>query len=123
MSLAPNFDLLLTQGQATEVARLIAQWDDQTIDMGEQGELHVQAPLEPTKEHMRHHWDCINPMYRTRASLIHMSDVPALVSPNLELSWLIPIMAPNIAKSRDHYQSIAVSPAAVSRKSNTGSKV
>ena len=33
MSLAPNFDLLLTQGHATEVARLIALWDDRTFDV------------------------------------------------------------------------------------------
>ena len=37
MSLAPNFDLLLTQGLATEVARLIALWDDKTFEMGDQG--------------------------------------------------------------------------------------
>ena len=94
MSLAPNFDLLLKQGQATEVARLIALWNDQTVELGEQGNLIVQPPLEPTKENMKFHWDCINPMQRTQAAMIHMSDVPGVVAPNVELSWLIPIMAP-----------------------------
>ena len=59
-----------------------------------QGDLIVQTPLEPTRENMKYHRDCINPMKRTQASMIHMSDVPEVVAPNLELSWLIPIIAP-----------------------------
>ena len=53
MALAPNFDLLLTQRQANEVARLIGAWDDCSIDVGTQGDLFVQAPLDPTKENMK----------------------------------------------------------------------
>ena len=92
MSLAPNFDLLLTQGHATEVARLIALWDDRTFEMGDQGDLIVQTPFEPTQENMKYHRDFINPMNRNRGSLMSISNVPEVVAPNLELSWLIPIM-------------------------------
>ena len=44
MSLAPNFDLLLTQQKATEVARLIAEWNGPEEDLGERGKLLVQTP-------------------------------------------------------------------------------
>ena len=44
MSLAPNFDLLLTQQKATDVARLIAEWNRQEEDLGERGTLLVQPP-------------------------------------------------------------------------------
>ena len=50
--------------------------------------------LDPTKENMKDHQDCIDPMLRTQASRIHMSDVPGIVSRKPELTWLIPIMAP-----------------------------
>ena len=47
MSLAPNFDLLLTQQKATNVARLIAEWNREELDLGERGELVVQSPPVP----------------------------------------------------------------------------
>ena len=65
MALAPNFDLLLTQGEATEVAKLIAAWDDCSIDVGTQRDVIVQAPFDPTMGNMQHHRDCINPLSRT----------------------------------------------------------
>ena len=39
MSLAPNFDLAVTQQQATEIAARIAEWSTSEIDLGGQGEL------------------------------------------------------------------------------------
>ena len=53
MSLAPNFDLLLTQQKATNVARLIAEWNREELELGERGELVVQPPLNPTVENMK----------------------------------------------------------------------
>ena len=94
MALAPNSDLLLTQSDANEISKLIALWDDYSPDEGLQGDLIVQAPLDPTRENMRHHQDLINPMERNRAALTHMSDVPGTVSRNTELKWLIPSMSP-----------------------------
>ena len=73
-----------------KVARLIAAWDDCSIDVGTQCNLFVQAPLDPTKENMKYHQDCIDPMVRTQASRIHMSDVPGIVTRKPELTWLVP---------------------------------
>ena len=50
MSLAPNFDLEVTQQQATEIAARIAEWSTSEVDLGEQGELIVQTPYSPSKE-------------------------------------------------------------------------
>ena len=47
ISLAPNFDLLLTHLKATDVARLIAEWNIHGENLGERGKLLVQPPLNP----------------------------------------------------------------------------
>ena len=93
MSLAPNFDLLLTQGDATCIAKLIAAWDDTSIDVDTQRDVIVQAPFDPTMENMKHHRDCINFLSRTQASRIHISNVPDVVLPNTELVWLVSNMS------------------------------
>ena len=40
MSLAPNFDLALTQQAAAEISARIAEWSTEQIDMAGQGELN-----------------------------------------------------------------------------------
>ena len=47
MALAPNFDLLLTQGSADEIAKLITSWKTDPHTLWAQGEMTVQAPLGP----------------------------------------------------------------------------
>ena len=93
MALAPNFDLLLTQGEANEIAKLIAAWDDCSIDVRSHGDMIVQAPFDPTMENLQQHRDCINFQVRTHASRVHMSDVRDKVTPNTELAWLINAMS------------------------------
>ena len=75
MSFAPNFDLLLTQQKATDVARLIAEWNSQEEDLGERGKLVVQPPWDPSKENMKYHWNCIDPLHRSPTQTIMMSEV------------------------------------------------
>ena len=65
MALAPNFDLLLTQGSADEVAKLITSWKTDPHTLWAQGEMIVQAPLDPTKENMKYHQNCIDLKART----------------------------------------------------------
>ena len=52
MSLAPNFDLLLSQQLATDVARLIAEWDMEEEELGDRADLLLQTPLEPSAVNM-----------------------------------------------------------------------
>ena len=92
MSFAPNFDLLLTQQKAFDVARLIAEWNSQEEDLGERGMLLVQPPWDPSKENMRHHWNCIDPLHRSPTQTIMMSEVAGVMSMADESLWLIPIM-------------------------------
>ena len=94
MSLAPNFDLLLTQQKATNVARLIAEWNREELELGEHGELVVQSPLTPTVENMKNYCYCIDPLHRSPTQTIKMSEVGEIMSMADESLWLIPIMAP-----------------------------
>ena len=94
MSFAPNFDLLLTQQKATNVARLIAEWNREELELGERGELIVQSPLNPTVENMKNYCYCIDPLHRSPTQTIKMSEVEEIMSLADESLWLIPIMAP-----------------------------
>ena len=94
MSLAPNFDLLLTQQKATNVACLIAEWNREELDLGERAELVVQSPLHPTVENMKNYCYCIDPLHRSPTQTIKMSEVEEIMSMADESLWLVPIMAP-----------------------------
>ena len=92
MSLAPNFDLLLTQQKANDVARLIAEWDSSVEDLGERGEMVVQVPWTPSKENMKEHRNCIDPLRTSFAQTITMSHVVEVMARANENMWLMPIM-------------------------------
>ena len=92
MSLAPNFDLSLTQQEAAEIAARIADWSTEEIDLDGQGELIVQTPFDPSKENMKHHRNFIDPTLRSIAQGISIAQVTSLMTMTDELSWLIPPM-------------------------------
>ena len=92
MSLAPNFDLLLTQQKASNIARIIAEWTGQEEDLGERGDIVVQKPWAPSKENMKEHRDCIDPLRTSPAQTITMSQVAEVMAQGDENTWLIPIM-------------------------------
>ena len=94
MSFAPNFDLLLTQQKATNVARLIAEWNREESELGERAGLIVQSPLNPTMKDMKNYCNCIDPQHRSPTQAIKMSEVEGIMSMADESLWLIPIMAP-----------------------------
>ena len=94
MSLAPNFDLLLTQQKATNVACLIAEWNREEPDLGERAGMIVQSPLNPTVENMKSYCHCIDPLRRSPTQEIKLSEVEEIMSMGDESLWLIPIMAP-----------------------------
>ena len=75
MSLAPNFDLAVTQQQATEIAARLAEWSTNEIDLGDQGDLIIQTPYSPSKENMRHHRDFIDPTMQSVAQKTSISQV------------------------------------------------
>ena len=93
MSLAPNFDLLLTQQEASAIAGRIAEWSTVEIDMEGQGELIVQTPHDPTKENMKYHRDFIDPTLRSVAQGMSMIQIRNLTTMTDELTWLIPPMS------------------------------
>ena len=93
MSLAPNFDLLLTQQKASDVARLIAEWNSQVEHLGERGEMVVQVPWTPSKENMKEHRDCIDPLRTSFAQTITMSHVAGVMARADENMWLMPTMS------------------------------
>ena len=88
MSLAPNFDLHLNQQKAIDVARLIAEWNNEAEDLGERGTLLVQPPLDPTTVDMNQHRNCIDPSYRSTTQTILMSQVADVMSMADESLWL-----------------------------------
>ena len=92
MSLAPNFDLLLTQQKATNVARPIAEWNMEEVKLEERGDLVVQPPLNPTVSNMKNYWDFIDPLYQSTTQTVKMSEVEPIMSSTEEGMWLIPIM-------------------------------
>ena len=92
MSFAPNFDLLLTQQKATNVARLIAEWNMEEVKLEERGDLIVQPPLNPTIDNMKNYCDCIDPSYQSVTQTVNMSEVEGIMSSTEECMWLIPIM-------------------------------
>ena len=92
MSLAPNFDLLLTQQEASMIAGRIAEWSTEEIDMGGQGELVVQTPHDPSKENMKHHRNFIDPTQRSVAQEMTMVQIRNITTMTDELTWLIPPM-------------------------------
>ena len=92
MSFAPNFDLLLTQQKATNVARLIAEWNMEEVKLEERGDLIVQPPLNPTIDNMKNYCDCIDPSYQSVTQTVKMSEVEGIMSSTEECMWLIPIM-------------------------------
>ena len=94
MSLAPNFDLLLSQQLATDVARLIAEWNMDEVDLGERSDLLIQTPLEPTIDNMKQYRDCLDATNLSPARTVLMSEVAAEMPMTDEGMWLIPIMAP-----------------------------
>ena len=93
MSLAPNFDLAVTQQQATEIAARIAEWSTDEVNLEGQGDLIVQTPYSPSKENMRHHRDFIDPTLQSDAQNTSMSQVRDFLNGTDEVSWLIPPMA------------------------------
>ena len=92
MSLAPNFDLSLTQQEAAEIAARIAEWSTEEINLEGQGELIVQTPFDPSKENMKHHRNFIDPTLRSVAQGVSIAQVRNLMTMTDELSWLIPPM-------------------------------
>ena len=92
MSLAPNFDLLLTQQKATNVARLIAEWNIEEVELEGRGDLIVQPPLNPTVSNLKNYWDFIDPLYQSITQTVKMSEVEPIMSSTEEHMWLIPIM-------------------------------
>ena len=93
MSLAPNFDLLLTQQEASTIAGRIAEWSVEEIDMGDQGQLLVQTPHDPTKENMKHHRNFIDPTQRSVAQDMTMVQIRNITTMQDELTWLLPLMS------------------------------
>ena len=93
MSLAPNFDLLLTQQEASMIAGRIAEWSTEEIDMGGQGRLIVQTPHDPSKENMRHHRTFIDPTQRSVAQEMTLIQVRHITTMQDELTWLLPPMS------------------------------
>ena len=93
MSLAPNFDLLLTQQEASVIAGRIAEWSVEEIDMGDQGQLLVQTPHDPTKENMKHHRNFIDPTLRSVAQNMTMVQIRNITTMQDELTWLLPLMS------------------------------
>ena len=96
MSLAPNFDLLLTQQEASTIAGRIAEWSNDEVDMGDQGQLLVQTPHDPTKENMKHHRNFIDSTHRSVAQAMTMGQVRHLTTMQDELTWLLPLMSPTL---------------------------
>ena len=92
MSLVPNFDLLLTQQEAAEIAARIAEWSTEEINLEGQGELIVQTPFDHSKENMKHHRHFIDPTLRSIAQGIGIAQVSNLMTATDEPSWLIPPM-------------------------------
>ena len=92
MSLAPNFDLALTQQEATQIAARIAEWSTKEIDLEGQGDLVTQTPYSPSKENMRHHRDFIDITIQSDAQRTSIAQVTNLMIQKDELSWLIPPM-------------------------------
>ena len=92
MSLAPNFDLSLTQQEVAEIAARIAEWSTEEINLEGQGELIAQTPFDPSKENMKHHRNFIDPTLRSVAQGISIAHVRNLMTMTDELSWLIPPM-------------------------------
>ena len=80
MSLAPNFDLALTQQAAAEISARIAEWSTEQIDLGGQGELIVQTPYDPTRENMRQHKDFIDPTMQSIAQRTGIAQVHDLMT-------------------------------------------
>ena len=93
MSLAPNFDLALTQQEATQIAARIAEWSTKEIDLEGQGDLIIQTPYSPSKENMKHHRDFIDLTVQSDAQRTSIAQVMNLMVQTDELSWLIPPMA------------------------------
>ena len=93
MSLAPNFDLLLTQQEASTIASRIAEWSVEEIDMGAQGQLVVQTPHDPTKENMKHHRSFIDPTQRSAAQDMSMARIREINTMQDEITWLLPPMS------------------------------
>ena len=93
MSLAPNFDLLLTQQEASVIAGRIAEWSTEEIDIWGQGELIVQTPHDPTKENMKYHRNFIDPTLRSVAQGMSMIQIRNLTTMTDELTWLTPPMS------------------------------
>ena len=98
MSLAPNFDLSLTQQEAAEIAARIAEWSTEEINLEGQGELIVQTPFEPSKENMKHHRHFIDPTMRSGAQGLSIAQVSNVMNMTDELSWLIPPMGAILQK-------------------------
>ena len=96
MSLAPNFDLLLTQQEASTIAGRIAEWSINEEDMGDQGQLLVQTPHDPTKENMKHHRNFIDSTHRSVAQAMTMVQIRDLTTMQDELTWLLPLMSPTL---------------------------
>ena len=94
MSLAPNFDLLLSQQLATDVARLIAEWDMEEEDLGDRADLLLQTPLKPSVVNMAQYRNCLDTQRKTSAQTLLMSEVAAYMPMTDEGIWLMPIMAP-----------------------------
>ena len=92
MSLAPNFDLALTQQEAAEIAARIAEWSVDPIDLGDQAELIVQTPFVPTKENMRQHRNFIDITTQSVAQGTSIAQVGNLMTMTDEATWLIPPM-------------------------------
>ena len=92
MSLAPNFDLALTQQEAAEIAARIAEWSVDPINLDDQGDLIVQAPFVPSKENMRQHRNFIDTTVQSRAQRTSIAQVSNLMTMTDEASWLIPPM-------------------------------
>ena len=93
MSLAPNFDLALTQQGAAEIAARIAEWSVEPIDLGDQGDLIVQTPFVPSKENMRQHRNFIDTTVQSIAQMTGIAQVGNIMTMSDEASWLIPPMA------------------------------
>ena len=92
MSLAPNFDLALTQQEAAEIAARIAEWSTDPINLDDQGDLIVQTPFVPSKENMRQHRNFIDTTVQSVAQRTSIAQVSNLMTMTDEASWLIPPM-------------------------------
>ena len=92
MSLAPNFDLALTQQEAAEIAARIAEWSVEPINLDDQGDLIVQTPFVPSKENMKQHRSFIDTTVQSIAQRTSIAQVSNLMTMTDEASWLIPPM-------------------------------